>query len=68
MGTGGSSAIDGQFLLQGVPENYDNWAAWGNEEWGFIKVLPYFQKLEMNIWNLERFPSGVSGLYLGFPR
>jgi choline dehydrogenase len=44
--TGGTSAINGQFLLRGVPEDYDNWAAWGNEEWAFSKVLPYFRKLE----------------------
>jgi choline dehydrogenase len=44
--TGGTSAINGQFLLRGVPEDYDNWAAWDNEEWAFSKVLPYFRKLE----------------------
>ena len=44
--TGGTSAINGQFLLRGLPEDYDNWAAWGNEAWAFSKVLPYFRKLE----------------------
>ena len=43
---GGSSAINGQVLLRGVPEDYDSWAALGNDEWGFINVLPYFRKLE----------------------
>ncbi|CAI7990730.1 Uncharacterized GMC-type oxidoreductase in thcA 5'region [Geodia barretti] len=43
---GGSSAINGQVLLRGVPEDYDNWASWGNDEWSFIKTLPYFRKLE----------------------
>ena len=43
---GGSSAVNGQVLLRGVPEDYDNWAAWGNDEWSFIKTLPYFRKLE----------------------
>ena len=43
---GGSSAINGQVLLRGVPEDYDNWAAWGNDEWSFVKTLPYFRKLE----------------------
>ena len=43
---GGSSAINGQVLLRGIPEDYDSWAALGNDEWGFIKVLPYFRKLE----------------------
>ena len=41
--TGGSSAINGQVLYRGVPEDYDNWASWGNDEWSFAKVLPYFR-------------------------
>ena len=43
---GGSSAINGQIMLRGVPEDYDRWAAWGNDEWSFLNVLPYFRKLE----------------------
>ena len=44
--TGGSSAINGVLLLRGVPEDYDSWAAAGNDEWNFQKLLPYFRKLE----------------------
>ena len=44
--TGGSSAINGQVFLRGVPEDYDSWAAEGNGEWEFQKLLPYFRKLE----------------------
>ena len=44
--TGGSSAINGQVFLRGVPEDYDSWAAQGNDEWNFQKLLPYFRKLE----------------------
>ena len=47
--TGGSSAINGQVLFRGVPQDYDNWAAWGNDEWAFIKVLPYFRKMETDL-------------------
>ena len=43
---GGSSAINGQVYLRGVPEDYDNWASWGNDEWSYIKTLPYFRKSE----------------------
>ncbi len=43
---GGTSAINGQVFLRGVPEDYDNWASWGNDEWAYINVLPYFRKLE----------------------
>ena len=46
---GGSSAVNGQVFFRGVPEDYDNWAAWGNDEWAFTKVLPYFRKSETDI-------------------
>ncbi len=46
---GGSTSINGQVLFRGVPEDYDNWAAWGNDEWAFTKVLPYFRKLETDL-------------------
>ena len=44
--TGGSSAINGQIFLRGMPEDYDNWAEWGNDEWSFQKLVPYFNKIE----------------------
>ena len=44
--TGGSSAINGTVFLRGVPEDYDNWAEWGNDEWNFQQLVPYFNKLE----------------------
>ena len=46
---GGTSAINGQVFLRGAPEDYDNWASWGNDEWSYLKVLPYFRKLETDI-------------------
>ena len=47
--TGGSSAVNGQVLFRGIPEDYDRWAEWGNDEWGFTQVLPYFNKLETDL-------------------
>ena len=47
--TGGSSAINGQVLYRGIPEDYDSWAASGNDEWSFTKVLPYFRKMETDM-------------------
>ena len=44
--TGGSSAINGVVFLRGVPEDYDSWAAQGNDQWEFHKLLPYFRMLE----------------------
>ena len=34
--TGGTSAINHQIFLRGTPEDYDNWAAQGNDEWAYI--------------------------------
>lgn len=44
--TGGSSAINHQILLRGLPEDFDGWAAAGNDEWEYQKTLPYFRRLE----------------------
>ena len=46
---GGSSAINGQVLLRGLPEDFDQWAAAGNDEWSFARVLPFFRKLETDL-------------------
>ena len=43
---GGTSAINHQIFLRGTPEDFDHWAALGNDQWGFVKVLSYFRKLE----------------------
>ena len=44
--TGGSSAINGQVFLRGVPEDYDSWAAMGNDEWSFTQCLSYLRTIE----------------------
>ena len=44
--TGGTSAINGQTFIRGAPEDFATWAAWGNTEWSYERVLPYFKKLE----------------------
>jgi len=46
---GGSSAVNGQVLYRGISEDYDNWASWGNDEWSFRKILPYFRKMETDM-------------------
>ena len=46
---GGSGSINGQLFLRGIPEDFDRWASWGNEEWSYLKVLPYFRKAERDL-------------------
>ena len=43
---GGSSAINSQIFLRGVPEDYDAWASAGNDGWSYQDLLPFFRKLE----------------------
>ena len=47
--TGGSSAINGQMFLRGVPEDYDAWAEMGNSDWNFQSVLPFLRMIETDI-------------------
>ena len=51
--TGGSSAINGQIFLRGIPEDYDGWAAMGNDEWNFQKLVPYFNMVETDTTYLD---------------
>ena len=44
--TGGSSAVNACLALRGMPADFDEWAAWGNDRWGWADVLPYFRRLE----------------------
>lgn len=43
---GGSSSLNGLLYVRGQAEDYDRWAALGNEGWAFEDVLPYFKKSE----------------------
>ncbi|MCI0788880.1 MAG: mycofactocin system GMC family oxidoreductase MftG, partial [Chloroflexi bacterium] len=46
---GGSGSVNGQVFLRGLPEDYDDWAAEGNDEWSFVNLLPFFRKLETDL-------------------
>jgi choline dehydrogenase len=47
--TGGSSAINGEIFLRGIPEDFDGWAAEGNPLWSFDRVLPVYCRLERDL-------------------
>jgi choline dehydrogenase len=44
--SGGTSAVNATLALRGVPADFDEWAAWGNDQWSWAKVLPFFCRLE----------------------
>lgn len=43
---GGSSSINAMVYIRGNREDYNQWAAAGNEGWSYDEVLPYFKKAE----------------------
>ncbi|MDF1790744.1 MAG: GMC family oxidoreductase N-terminal domain-containing protein [Thalassobaculaceae bacterium] len=46
---GGSSTINGQIAIRGVPDDFERWAALGCVGWDWDAVLPYFNKLEDDV-------------------
>lgn len=46
---GGGSSINGQAMQRGLPEDFDSWAAMGNDQWSYEKVLPFFRKCERDL-------------------
>ncbi len=45
---GGSSAINGMVYIRGHEEDYELWAAEGNDGWSWRELLPYFLRCEHN--------------------
>lgn len=43
---GGSNTLQYFDYVRGNPKDYDHWAKYGNEGWGYHDVLPYFKKSE----------------------
>jgi len=46
---GGTSAINGQVFLRGLPHDFDDWSSQGNKLWSFEEVLPFFRRLETDM-------------------
>ena len=47
---GGSGSINGQVYLRGLPEDFERWEThFGNEEWGYLKVLPFYRRAENDL-------------------
>uniref|UniRef100_A0A182J5U9 Glucose-methanol-choline oxidoreductase N-terminal domain-containing protein n=1 Tax=Anopheles atroparvus TaxID=41427 RepID=A0A182J5U9_ANOAO len=63
-GVGGSTLVNGLIYSRGNRDDYDRWAAAGNDGWSYADVLPYFRKAEKAIGDgLDRdFRSGSGPL------
>lgn len=46
---GGSGAINGHIYNRGNRQDYDHWAALGNQGWSYDDVLPFFKRNERRI-------------------
>jgi predicted dehydrogenase (TIGR03970 family) len=58
---GGGSSINGQAMQRGFPEDFDSWAALGNGEWSYDKVVPYFRKSERDLDIHDNYCHGTDG-------
>jgi choline dehydrogenase len=58
---GGGSSINGQAMQRGFPEDFDSWAALGNDEWSYDKVVPYFRKSEHDLDIQDNYCHGLDG-------
>src|SRR4051794_22922242 len=43
---GGSSTINGGVFVRATQADFDGWAAAGNDEWSYDKVLPFLKRME----------------------
>jgi len=59
---GGSSSINGLIYIRGQREDYDHWAALGNEGWSYEECLPYFKRAEGNQRGSSEFHGGEGPL------
>jgi choline dehydrogenase len=46
---GGSSAVNGEIFLRGIAEDFEAWAAQGNELWSFEHALAGYRRLERDL-------------------
>lgn len=61
---GGSSAINAMLYLRGQRQDYDDWAALGNNGWGWDDVLPYFKRAENNVRGSDDFHGDKGPLHV----
>ena len=45
---GGTSSLNAMVYVRGHRDDFDQWAAQGNDGWGYDEILPYFRRSEDN--------------------
>jgi choline dehydrogenase len=55
---GGSTSINAMIYIRGHKEDYERWAALGNDDWGYEQVLPFFRRAEHNERLNDRYHGG----------
>jgi len=50
---GGSSALNGMAYVWGDPAEFDRWRDEGCRGWGFSDVMPYFRRMESNLYSQQ---------------
>ncbi|MGC2411894.1 MAG: mycofactocin system GMC family oxidoreductase MftG [Stellaceae bacterium] len=58
---GGGSSINGQAMQRGFPEDFDSWAALGNDQWAYDKIVPFFRKSERDLDIQDNYCHGSDG-------
>jgi choline dehydrogenase len=58
---GGGSSINGQAMQRGFPEDFDSWAALGNDQWSYDLILPFFRKSERDLDIQDNYCHGADG-------
>lgn len=46
---GGSTALNGTYFIRARKHDFDAYAALGNDEWAFDRVLPFYERLERDL-------------------
>ena len=64
---GGCSSTNAMAYVRGNQEDYNDWAALGNDGWSFEEVLPYFKKSESNESIVNDYHSQTGELNVAFP-
>lgn len=65
---GGSSSINAMVYIRGAKEDYEHWAALGNEGWSYEEVLPFFKKAQNRVKGANEYHAQGGPLTVSPPR